>query len=278
MAWPKIKNIIILILLGTNLCLLTFALGRGIADRKQQDQARENAISFLQGQGVHLDEKLVPLTMELQPQLVKRDTQQEQKIAEALLEGEVFSEVRGTAVYRYSNANGSVQFHSNGDFSAEFSGIGQLAGEQELTEHGRKMLKRLDFEGELLGSQQKGDTCTLTFRQVWEKEPLLNCQVVLRYVNGALTSITTGRRLNGTPEKNDSLQSVTVATALMKFHTGMKRSGDVYTQITEITPGYVFGSTLSEMVPLVPVWRISTDIGTFQLDITSGTAGRITTG
>ncbi len=278
MAWPKIKNIIILILLGTNLCLLTFAVGRGIADRKQQDQARENAISFLREQGVRLEEEMIPQRMELQSQVVKRDTQQEQKIAAALLGGAVSSEVRGTAVYRYSNDSGSVQFHSNGDFSAEFSDGGLPVGEQDLTEHGRKILECMGFEGELLQSREKSENCTLTYRQVWEGNLLLNCQAVLRYENGALTGITAGRRLNGTPEKTDSRPPVTVATALMKFHTGMKRSGDVYTQITGITPGYVLGSGLSETVPLVPVWHISTDIGTFQLDVTTGAAGRLSTG
>ena len=57
MAWPKIKNIIILILLGTNLCLLVFAASRGLSDRRQQEQARANAISFLQQQGIELDEE-----------------------------------------------------------------------------------------------------------------------------------------------------------------------------------------------------------------------------
>ena len=60
MAWPKIKNIIILILLGTNFCLLAFAVSRGVGDRKQQEQARANVISFLQEQGIEVEEELGP--------------------------------------------------------------------------------------------------------------------------------------------------------------------------------------------------------------------------
>lgn len=41
MAWPKIKNIIILMLLVTNLCLLAFVGWREIRDWQLQDKALE---------------------------------------------------------------------------------------------------------------------------------------------------------------------------------------------------------------------------------------------
>ena len=44
MAWPKIKNIIILMLLVTNLCLLAFVGWREIRDWQLQDKALEQAI------------------------------------------------------------------------------------------------------------------------------------------------------------------------------------------------------------------------------------------
>ena len=40
MAWTKLKNIIICILLATNLCLLAFTAYRGSRNRSQQAQAR----------------------------------------------------------------------------------------------------------------------------------------------------------------------------------------------------------------------------------------------
>lgn len=275
MAWPKIKNIIILILLGTNLCLLAFAVSRGIGDRQQQEQARANAISFLQEQGIGVAEELVPKAMELQPQVVQRDAEQESILAAALLDGEVTVEARGAEVYRYYNENGSVQFHSNGEFSAQFSNGGIPAGEAELAEHGREILERLEFRGELLRVEEATEACSLIYREYWEEMPLLNCQATLYYENGNLLRITAGRRLAGEPQPDNSAQQITVATALMKFYTGMKTPGDVYTEITGITPGYVVSSTLSETMPLVPVWHISTDVGTFQLDLTTGVPSRI---
>ena len=54
MAWPKIKNIIILILLGTNLGLLAFSMGREARNYQLQEKARTNAIVFLQEQGIQV--------------------------------------------------------------------------------------------------------------------------------------------------------------------------------------------------------------------------------
>lgn len=51
MAWPKIKNIIILMLLVTNLCLLAFVGWREIRDWQLQDKALEQAVSFLAERG-----------------------------------------------------------------------------------------------------------------------------------------------------------------------------------------------------------------------------------
>lgn len=65
MAWPKIKNIIILMLLVTNLCLLAFVGWREIRDWQLQDKALEQAVSFLAERGIQVDERIVPRSAEL---------------------------------------------------------------------------------------------------------------------------------------------------------------------------------------------------------------------
>ena len=67
MAWPKIKNIIILMLLVTNLCLLAFVGWREIRDWQLQDKALEQAVSFLAERGIQVDERIVPRSAELPP-------------------------------------------------------------------------------------------------------------------------------------------------------------------------------------------------------------------
>lgn len=275
MAWPKIKNIIILILLGTNLGLLAFSMGREAQDHQRQEKARANAIAFLQEQGIQLDEELVPKSMTLKPQLVTRDVEQEQVLAAALLEGEVSVQARGAEVYRYFNENGSVQFHSNGEFFAQFTAGAIAVGEKSQLDHAGEMLKRMDFQGKLFSTLDEGEQGeTLTFQESWEGVPLLTCQTSLKYQNGYLISITSSRRLVGRPEVDDSNSTITVATALMKFYTGLNTLGDVCSQIKDITQAYTVVSTISDPVPLTPVWCINTDTGSYQLDLLTGMLSR----
>lgn len=277
MAWPKIKNIIILILLVTNLGLLTFTASREVRARQLQDEARSDAIAFLQQKGIELDGDQVPRTMTLQPMLVTRDLEREGVLAAALLEGAVSVQARGADVYRYYNENGSIQFHSSGEFSAYFSGGAQRAGTEDWVEQGKKTLEKLDFQGELLDSQGDRNNGTLTFRETWKGVPLLSCQASLNYEDGVLVSITGARRLTGEPEANSAGSSITVATALMKFYTGLidNEIGDVCREIRSITQAYTVTTALSGPAALVPVWYITTDTGAaYQLDLLEGTLSR----
>jgi len=275
MAWPKIKNIIILILLGANLGLLAFTVSRHVQGQQRLEQARSEAILFLQEQGIQVEESQIPKTMTLVPMQVSRDAQRESELAEALLEGEVSVDSRGAEVYRYYNSRGSVQFHSNGEFSAQFSPGAFPLGEQMLEEHGTQILERLGIEGEAIHRLESNQQQSVLFQEYWKGIPLLNCQATLNYQNGCLVSITGGRRLAGKPTQNSASQPITVATALMRFYTGMSEPGDVFTRISEITQGYVMTSTISDPMPLIPVWYITTDVGTFQMDILTGSSSRV---
>ncbi len=97
MAWPKIKNIIILMLLVTNLCLLAFVGWREIRDWQLQDKALEQAVSFLAERGIQVDERIVPRSAELPPMGMERDLEEEQTLAAALLGDGLTREERSAA-------------------------------------------------------------------------------------------------------------------------------------------------------------------------------------
>lgn len=276
MAWPKIKNIIILILLGTNLCLLGLMAGGAAYSRQLRDQARADAITFLQDKGIQLQEDQVPVTMDLRPKWVSRDVEREHTLAAALLGGEVTVQARGAEVYRYYNKYGSVQFHSNGEFSARFATGVMAVEDMSLEEHSRQVMQRLDIQGEVVRSSEADGLWTLEFQETWDGVVLLNCQASLNYRDGALVSITGGRRLVGEPVENNTETPITVATALMRFYTGVDGLGDACTQVRGITQGYIVTSTISDPAPLVPVWYITTDTRTYQLDTLTGVLSRVT--
>lgn len=269
MEWPKLKNIILLILALTDLFLLGFVVRRELQDSYLQRQTRDNAIQFLANKGVNVAEEQIPDQITLLPQTVERDLEREGNLAVQLLGGSVQVEALGAGVYRYGNENGFLQFHNDGVFSGEF-----LPGALPVGEDREKgclaLLAKLDFEGKLLET----DGTSLTFQQLWEGQPLFNQQVTLELRDGCLVSMTAGRRLVGEPVEDPTRQPITVATALIDFLNGVNALGDVCSRIDAIESGYIGGTSLSGPMTLTPVWRVFTDTGAYQLDAVSGALTR----
>lgn len=270
MPWSKIKNIILAILAVTNLALLVLVGGQTIQDRRLLSQAREDAIQFLRGRGVEVDESIIPQSMDLKPQIVERDLAGEERAAAALLGSPVTAESRGGEVYRYYNGSGSVQFHSDGTFSAQLKEgafpLGADRGADCLA-----LMEKMGFQGTILS--ERGEE--LTFRQSWKGTPLFTQQVTLVCRGGQLTAMTSGRQLVGRPQEDPARSSITVATALINFVNGVSALGDVCNRIDAIEPGYVAAASLSGPIVLTPVWRVTTDTGAYQLDAVTGGVTRV---
>lgn len=270
MPWSKMKNMILAILAATNLCLLLLVAGQAFQSGRMRVQARENAILFLKNRGVEVDEDMIPQKMDLPPLAVERDLEGEERAASALLKGTVTAESRGGEVYRYFNEKGSVQFHSDGTFSAQLSpdafpmGTDRAAGCVEL-------LERVGFTGTIL--TENGDE--LVFRQTWRGSPLFTQQVTLACQGEYLTAITAGRLLVSHPQEDAGRQTISVATALINFLNGVGALGDVCNRIDAIEQGYVTAISLAGPTVLTPVWRMTTDTGAYQLDLVTGVVTRV---
>lgn len=266
MPWTKLKNIILVILVITNLCLLALVAGPAFQSRRLLDQAREEAIRFLQNRGVQVEQSVIPQSMELPPQTVERDLEGEERSAAALLGGQVAAQARGGEVYRYYNASGSIQFHSDGTFSAILSPE-RFPLEQDGARACEELLERLNFQCRLLEEGER----QLVFGQLWEGKPVFNHQVTVTLDGqGRITGLTGGRRLTGRPAADPARSSVSVATALIDFLNGVNALGDVCNRIDAVEPGYVTAASLSGPASLTPVWRITTDTGAYQLDTVTG--------
>jgi len=270
MEWPKLKNIVLCILVLTNLFLGVMVARRDLQDSALRSQARENAIQFLEDHGIQAEESRVPHQMTLLPQTVSRDLGREALLAARLLGGTVQAASLGGEVYRYFNDNGSLQFHNDGAFQGEFvPGFFPVGENRE--EDCRTALDKLDFQGELTAA----GTDSLTFRQTWEGQPLFGQEVTLLLEEGSVTAMTGGRRLVGQPTQDASRSAITVPTALIRFFDGLTQLNAVCSRIDGITEGYVSGGSLSGPMTLTPVWHIATDTGTYQMDLVTGALRRL---
>lgn len=270
METPKLKNIILIILVIANLCLLALvARGEWKGDYLRW-QTRTEAIDFLSRKQVQVEEKIIPNEMDLLPGRVERDLEQEGRLAVQLLGGPVERENRGAGVYRYENDLGFIQFHSDGAFQAEFVQGAFPAGE-DGTRACLDLLNRLEFAGRLVGEEGE----QRRFLQLWQGHPLFLCQVTVKEEGGCLTALTSGRRLVGQPTEDSSRQTITVPTALIRLYNGINGLGDVCSRIDAIDPGYVTSSALSGSMVITPVWRVITDTGLYQLDLVTGNLIRV---
>lgn len=270
METPKLKNIILIILVITNLCLLVLVGRSEWKDDYLRWQTRAEAIDFLDRKQVQVDEAIIPHEVALQPGRAERDLEQEGRLAVQLLGGPVERESRGAGVYRYENDLGFIQFHSDGAFQAEFVPgafpVGEDGGQACLD-----LLNKLEFEG-CLESEEGGQR---NFLQLWQGHPLFICQVTVEEKAGCLTSLTSGRRLVGQPTLDNSRQTITIPTALICLFNGINVLGDVCSRIDAIDTGYVTSSALSGSMAITPVWRVTTDTGLYQLDLVTGNLIRI---
>lgn len=82
MEWPKLKNIILVILAMTNLCLFFFVAQREWQQYHFQNQARKDVVAFLASRSITVDPDILPRDRDTLPPLtVVRDLEQEATLA-----------------------------------------------------------------------------------------------------------------------------------------------------------------------------------------------------
>lgn len=227
-----------------------------------------------------VEENIIPKEDTLQPQQVERDRESEPKLAQALLGGQVEERLLGGEVYRYHNQRGYIQFHADGTFQGEFvSGAFPLDGADPRS-YSVEILKKLNFQGEILevtGEEDGAAETTVLLRQSWNGSPLFGPAGDFDLPGRRPGVHVRRRRLMGTPQPDESRQTLEVPTALIRFYHGLTAMGDVCSRIDSITQGYVATNYSPGSTSLVPVWQVVTDTGTYLLDMLTGEVSRVET-
>lgn len=271
MEGTKIKNIIIIILLLLNGFLLVLVGGRWAQDTQSYDAARDSAIQIIRDSGIALEDQSVPREISLPELQAQRDLAREHALAAKLLGDAMTAEARGGDIYRYESERGWLQFHSTGEFLAEFEPGAFAMDDEDAVQHGARLLAELDFEAQVLECNDR----SVTFCQTANGAPVLDCQATLNYREGSLVSIAGGRRIPGRTVSDGEKSTISVATALMRLYNGLNELGDIYNRIDSIEPAYTLSVNLSEPAQLTPVWYVKTDTGAYQMDPRTGQVARL---
>lgn len=274
MEWPKLKNIIILILLLANLFMVSMVLVQERDAARYRQQALDNAISLLEGCGIRVDREQIPGDMKLTVLTVVRDLESERALAQALL-GECEVSELGGGRYAYESAQGAAEFRSNGNFSVVFTdgahSMRKSGGEEE---HAATLLKQAGLSTVLTGREVTGERVTLTCHQTWQGALIHSCAITLEYESGSLRAMS-GLRLMGTPQAGgDGGELLSAPTALVRILNGIGDLGDLCSEITAMEAGY-FMTPAADNLRLIPVWYVMTDTGVYSLNALTGVLERV---
>lgn len=275
MEWPRLKNIIIIILLIVNGFLLVLVGARLEESARYERRALEQTVQVLEQGGILVDAAAVTSADGLAPMAVNRDLDREARLAQALLDEPVQGENRGGGLYLYQGALGAVSLRAGGELSAEFERDEHWRTAHPES-HAAALLKQLGIDAVQTGFAEQGDETAVRFRQSWNGTAVFSCEVELVYRDGYLTALRgslltagTGTAETGTP--------LTLPTALMRFSEELSATGDVCSAVRSMEAGYwAFAQSLSGGARLAPVWLVSTDTADYCLDCVTGALTRLT--
>lgn len=270
MEWPKLKNIIIIMLACVNLFLLILVVHRQWTSKQFSEGAREDAIAVLWETGrIHLDQSILPHEMTLRPMAITRDPDLEHAQAAALL-GELYA--TPTDSMRYEGDKGSAQFFVNGEFSAVFKpGAYPLEG-AEPGAFAAELLAAMGYDAEILDRETDGGETAVTVRQRWAGAPVFDCTAVLVFREEELREIrrNVSFRLMGEPQPCKEGESLDLVTLLLQFMDYVNKNTVGCNEITGFTAGYALDTQSSDPIRLVPTWYVTTDQGAYYWNSLTG--------
>lgn len=268
MERAKLKQIMIIVLLILNLCLLLLAGGRDRQGKLAQEELRQNTVAFLNKNGISVQEDQIPWDEPGCVQMTERSAEEERRLATAML-GTIKNNASGIAV-EYMGDRGTARFYPDGRFLLTLK-EGNADKVLDPERHADKFLQKLGFEVARVETKTEGEQTKLVFLQLAEGIPVFTCEIEVLYQNGALQSVQ-GWRLQGEVQPDNTKQeSLTTPTLLVRFVTEIREEGYSCKEIRRITQGYVYSTGgLSSQSTLLPVWRVETDQATLLLNCVTG--------
>lgn len=269
MEWSKLKNIILLMLVGVNVILLLLVGSQESRDHRYQEDTLEAAQAVLEKGGIAFGLDKVPEDLSLPILTVSRDRDSEVAVASALL-GEVTLQGESEVRPRYAGDGGTAEFSMNGSFSIHLNpGTWTRESGQNDEKASQACLEAIGFTGTLDSVSRSGSESVLTYCQSWEGSPLFSCSVTLVWQGDDLVRVE-GQRLAGTVQSSSASTLLSTPTILVRFLAGINEGGYVCSRIDDMTGGYLASNNTTRQVQLTPVWRFVTDTGTYFVNGVTG--------
>ena len=245
MEWKKIRAWLILMVLAVDLFLAGNLLRQGLAVRKNERDAVQDAVAVAQSRGVDMElASVMSLPDNMTAWLAQRSGPLESAAALALL-GPVQHEVPGGGVAIYTGTEGQMIFRRGGavELDGRWDGTDGTTCAQLLREAGFAVDETLML--------QDGDRLEVTQR--FEGYPVFNSRLVCQFGNGRL--LAEGRwLLTEEPQETGSGRSRAQLVLTLCDLLEERQATPVALQA-----GYCLISEDGQSLTLEPVWAAETD-------------------
>lgn len=262
MRWSKIKNIILLLLILVNACLLSVEGMRTANTVRLEKETRTRMISVLERSGVEFLPEKVPGGLELDGyQAVLSQPTLEQAV---LLVGDISEQIQTGDTTSYHGAFGGVTFTGTSVEAWLLPDTVPLGGE-DAAKSGRKLLESLGLEVSEPTVRKLSRGLELTYVQLWEGQPISDMALTLTYLDGCLRRVSGHWMCGSVIPLSGGKRTLDAATALARFLEARNQEGYIISQIRNICPGYFL--TQDTPVTLRPVWILETDTWPWQISV-----------
>lgn len=275
MEKSKIKNLIIIVLALVDLFLMLIVIN----DEVKTSAARQYKIDSVRAVFAENDitiDKSVRLQDEIPKALYLKRDETAEKYRAARLIGDCTTEDLGGNIYCYTGSLGQATFRGTGEFEI-FLLSNALENNHEHVSVAKNVLDELAIEyakDEEPQITENNGTTVVTLTCAYKGTPIYNAQVQFTFLNDYLKTVEGRRPLDDAYGETTSQGAEDSITALMSFLSYV-RSGQLCTEITDLSAGYSVQTQVSGDCALNPVWCITSDTGRYYVDGFTGKTEKI---
>lgn len=262
----RLKNIIILILILLNVCLLFPLSSRFLAAQSARQQMTTQLVALFAADGIALDTAAISDKTPPTSQTPERNPEQERALATAILGKSLISSDHNGSIHTYDSDTGAARFHANGTFAIS---AGRLIPEDPES-FSRAFCK--DFGYDSITVALEGGSGTVTGVQQFNNYPVIRCTISLSFDAGKLITVE-GTHLPSAPANSTDTPGespLSAVAALNAFLAARRQSGAVVSAVTGMYLCYELQGTTAVPTFLSPCWCITTDTSTFYVNCITG--------
>lgn len=263
MSAPKIKNLVILILILLNVFLLALVVPTRLADRQRLRQADESLVQLYADADVSLRVEDIPQTKTLYPADLPMTEEGILPAIRAILGQELLTRQTDDGTH-FSSAAGTAVLQPDGTLTATVTDHETHDPEA----HTRELLTAMGVSWSDVRLQTKDAGVTVCTAVLQSSDiPIVTHSLRFRYENGSLKSVTGLLLPAQAAAETAATQGITARDALIAFLGSRISTGWVGERIESVRQGYCLTTdTAQSLWHLQPTWYISTDAGDYLVD------------